>query len=49
MSYTAQKLTPLLMVEAIEPCLPFWDRLGWTKVAEVPHGDAMGFAILLTV
>jgi uncharacterized glyoxalase superfamily protein PhnB len=42
-----RKLTPVLIVEAIEPCLPFWvDRLGFTKTAEVPHGDALGFVIL---
>ena len=41
------RLTPVLMVEAIEPCLPFWiDRLGFEKTAEVPHGDSLGFAIL---
>ena len=41
------RLTPVLMVEAIEPCLPFWiDRLGFTKTAEVPEGDALGFVIL---
>ena len=34
MAYTLKKITPVLMVEAIEPCLPFWDRLGFTKVAE---------------
>ena len=44
----ARKLTPVLIVEAIEPCLSLWlDRLGWTKVAEVPHGDALGFVILV--
>lgn len=43
-----KKLTPVLMVKAIEPCLPLWvDRLGWTKVAEVPHGDRLGFVILV--
>jgi hypothetical protein len=45
--HAAKKLTPVLMVEAIEPCLPFWEGLGWTKVADVPHGDALGFAILV--
>ena len=26
-----KKLTPVLMVESIEPCLPLWlDKLGWT-------------------
>jgi hypothetical protein len=42
-----KKLTPVLMVEAIEPCLPLWtERLGWTKTAEVPDGNALGFVIL---
>ena len=42
------KLTPVLIVEAIEPCLPFWiDRLGFTKTVEVPHGDQLGFVILV--
>jgi hypothetical protein len=37
----------VLIVEAIEPCLPLWiDRLGWTKTAEVPDGDRLGFVIL---
>jgi hypothetical protein len=47
MSHAAKKLTPVLMVEAIEPCLPFWERLGWVKVVDVPHGDVLGFAILV--
>lgn len=41
-----KKITPLLYVEAIEPCLPFWERLGFTREAEVPHGDRLGFVIL---
>lgn len=42
-----KKLTPVLMVDAIEPCLPLWtDRLGWTKTVEVPEGDRLGFVIL---
>lgn len=41
------KLTPIITVEAIEPLLPFWtDRLGFEVVTTVPHGDALGFAIL---
>jgi len=35
------------MVEAIEPCLPFWERLGFVKTAEVPEGDSLGFVILV--
>jgi hypothetical protein len=46
-SVITKKLTPVLLVEAIEPCLPLWiDRLGWTKTAEVPEGDRLGFVIL---
>jgi hypothetical protein len=42
-----KKLTPVLMVDAIEPCLPLWiDRLGWTKTVEVPEGGRLGFVIL---
>jgi uncharacterized glyoxalase superfamily protein PhnB len=43
---TMKKLTPVLMVEAIEPALPFWERLGFEKTMELPHGDRLGFAIL---
>lgn len=42
-----KKLTPILFVDAIEPCLPFWvNRLGFTKTVEVPHQDRLGFVIL---
>ncbi len=40
------KLTPNLVVERIEDCLPFWTRLGFTKTVEVPDGDRLGFVIL---
>jgi uncharacterized glyoxalase superfamily protein PhnB len=41
------KLSPVLVVDAIEPCLSFWvDRLGFTRIAEVPNGDRLGFVIL---
>jgi hypothetical protein len=43
---TMKKLTPVIMVDAIESCLPFWERLGFTKTAEVPDGDRLGFVIL---
>ncbi len=43
-----RKLTPVLVVDEIEPCLPLWtERLGFVKVAEVPEGDKLGFAILI--
>ena len=42
-----KKLTPVIMVDAIEPCLSFWERLGFEKTVEVPEGDRLGFVILL--
>lgn len=41
-----RKLTPVVIVEAIEPALPTWEGLGLRRVAEVPHGDRLGFVIL---
>ncbi|MGD2070427.1 MAG: hypothetical protein PVI57_17255 [Gemmatimonadota bacterium] len=44
---TMKKLSPVIVVDAVEPCLPFWrDRLGFEVTATVPHEDALGFAIL---
>ncbi len=35
-----KQLTPVLVVERVEPCLGFWiDRLGFKKVHEVPGPD----------
>jgi uncharacterized glyoxalase superfamily protein PhnB len=41
-----KKLTPVLYVEAIEPVLAFWEKLGFERTVEVPEGDALGFVIL---
>jgi uncharacterized glyoxalase superfamily protein PhnB len=42
-----QKITSVLVVEAIEPVLPFWEgQLGFARVAEVPHEKQLGFVIL---
>ena len=41
-----KRLTPVLLVEEIEPVLPFWARLGFSRTAEVPDGDRLGFVIL---
>lgn len=41
------KLTPIIVVDAIEPCLPFWtERLGFEVTVTVPHEERVGFAIL---
>lgn len=42
-----QKLTPVAIVDRVEPSLDFWvERVGFRKTAEVPEGDALGFAML---
>jgi hypothetical protein len=42
-----KRLTPVIFVEEIEPCLGFWvDLLGFEKTAEVPEGDRLGFVML---
>ena len=44
---TVKRITPVLMVEEVEPCVQFWvERLGFDKATEVPDGDKIGFAIL---
>ena len=47
MPISFNKLSPVLIVDAIEPCLSFWtERLGFTKTVEVPEGNHLGFVIL---
>jgi len=42
-----KRITPVLFVPQVEPCLKFWvDRLGFQKTAEVPDGDKLAFAML---
>jgi uncharacterized glyoxalase superfamily protein PhnB len=42
-----KKITPVLYVEEIEPCMKFWmERLGFEKTAEVPDGEKLGFVLL---
>lgn len=39
-----KKITPVLTVTAIEPCLPLWiDRLGFEQTMEVPGDDGLVF------
>jgi uncharacterized glyoxalase superfamily protein PhnB len=41
------KITPVMIVDAIEPSLEFWvGKLGFEKTVEIPEGDKLGFAIL---
>jgi hypothetical protein len=42
-----ESLTPVLVVDRIEPSLPFWEEgLGFQRLAEVPHEDHLGFVML---
>lgn len=46
MAYYLKRISPVLMVERIEPCLAFWEALGFDRTTDVPHGDHLGFVIL---
>lgn len=44
---SVNKITAVLLVEEVEPCINFWvDRLGFQKTMEVPEGNKVGFVIL---
>lgn len=44
---TVKKITPVLLVEEVEPCVRFWkERLGFEVAIEVPEGDKLGFVSL---
>ena len=42
-----KKITPVLFVQDVEPCVKFWvERFGFDKTAEVPDGDKLAFVML---
>ena len=42
------EITPVLIVDRIEPSLPLWTKaLGFEKTVEVPHEDALGFVMFV--
>lgn len=43
---TIEKLTTILIVDAIETCLPTWESLGYRLVTRVPEEGTLGFVIL---
>lgn len=43
---SVNKLTPVLLVEEVEPCVKFWEKVGFAKTIEVPEGSRIGFVIL---
>lgn len=37
-------LTPVIFMDKVEPCLGFWEGLGFQRTMEVPEEDGLGFA-----
>ena len=44
MSSAVKRVTPVLFVENVEPCLKFWEKLGFQRAMEVPDGNSLAFA-----
>ena len=44
MTVEVKRVTPVLFVENVEPCLEFWERLGFKRAMEVPDGSTLAFA-----
>src|ERR1700690_2513619 len=44
---TVKKITAVLLVDEVEPCVRFWkERLGFEVAIEVPEGNKIGFVSL---
>jgi uncharacterized glyoxalase superfamily protein PhnB len=44
---TVRKITSVLLVDQVEPCVRFWkERLGFEVAIEVPEGNRIGFVSL---
>jgi uncharacterized glyoxalase superfamily protein PhnB len=42
-----RKVTPIFVVETITPeAVAFWEKTGWRKLVDVPHGAGVGFVLL---
>src|ERR1051326_5381686 len=44
MPSTVKRVTPVLFIENVEPCLKFWEQLGFQRTMEVPDGASLAFA-----
>jgi|SRR5271166_5322811 len=44
MTTQVKRVTPVLFAQSIEPCLEFWERLGFKRAMEVPDGSTLAFA-----
>ncbi len=43
---SVNSVTPILVVDSIAACLPFWDTIGFKPVMTVPDAAPFAFAIL---
>lgn len=41
-----ERLTPVLIVDEVEPCIEFWKARGFEATTTVPEGGRIGFAML---
>lgn len=41
-----KRSTPILHVESVQPCLEFWETLGFEKTMQVGEGDSIVFVAL---
>ncbi len=41
---TFKRVTPVLFAADVEPCLHFWESLGFSRAMEVPDGNTLAFA-----
>lgn len=44
MPTSVKRVTPVLFVEEVEPCLKFWESMGFHRAMEVPDGSSLAFA-----
>jgi len=44
MTVAVKRVTPVLFVEKVRPCLEFWEKLGFQRAMEVPDGEELAFA-----
>jgi hypothetical protein len=43
---TMKRMTPVILVDEVEPCLDIWKKIGFEQTMEVPEGDRLGFVAL---
>src|SRR5215468_3366392 len=46
MTVAVKRVTPVLFVEKVRPCLEFWEKLGFERAMEVPDGEELAFAAM---